>query len=58
MLHLVFFYENLTKILQRVEIGIFPVLTAYWSGFGIFKQSRDGFKSFFSAIIETDSGTS
>ena len=24
-----------------VKIGIFPILIAYWSGFGIFKQNRE-----------------
>ena len=24
-----------------VKIAIFPILIAYWSGFGIFKQNRD-----------------
>ena len=32
------FNENITT---RVEIGIFPIPIAYWSGFGIFKQNRD-----------------
>ena len=25
----------------RVEIGIFPISIAYWSGFQIFKQNQD-----------------
>ena len=28
-------------IATLVEIGIFPIPNAYWSGFGIFKQNRD-----------------
>ena len=43
ILHLVFFYENLTKILQHEsKSGFFPSIPiAYWSGFGIDKQNRD-----------------
>ena len=29
------------NITTRVEIGIFRIPIAYWSGFGIFKQTRD-----------------
>ena len=29
------------SITARVEIWIFPIPIAYWSGFGIFKQNRD-----------------
>ena len=32
------FDENITT---RVEIWIFPIPIAYWSGFGIFKKNRD-----------------
>ena len=31
-------FEN---IKTDVKIGIFPILIAYWSGFGIFKQNRE-----------------
>ena len=33
------FDENITT---RVEIGIFSIPIAYWTGTGIFKQNRDG----------------
>ena len=31
-------FENMKT---DVKIGIFPILIAYWSGFGIFKQNRE-----------------
>ena len=36
----IFFCENLTQ-LTRVEVRIFLIPIACWSGFGIFKQNRD-----------------